>query len=83
MSVVTGRPKIKAVLLSLVVFLICGLAVATASFFAVIFLAGPHGGVLPEWTQGIVLLIAWVITIGVPVFCAVKTYRKFTNHYAP
>ena len=43
---------------------------APVCFFAVIALAGPHGSILPESLHSPVLLAAWALLLGGPVWVA-------------
>ena len=49
-----------------VVFLLALAVTATVTFFAVIFLAGPHGGVLPPSLHTAALVLGWVVVVVVP-----------------
>jgi hypothetical protein len=49
--------------------------VAVLAFFCVLVLAGPHGGVLPNFTQPAVLVTGWVIVIVAPVLVARLVWR--------
>jgi hypothetical protein len=53
------------------------LVTATAAFFAVMFLAGPHGGALPASLHSATLLVAWVIVMAVPFFCTRWVWRRY------
>ena len=63
-------------LLTAIVFIASLGTLAVIGFFAVMFLAGPHGGVLPEWLHRPFLFVAWVIVIGLPVWLAVIVYKR-------
>ncbi len=49
---------------------------ALVCFFAVMALAGPHGGLLPEWLHRPALLVAWVLLLSVPVWVARLVYQQ-------
>jgi hypothetical protein len=51
-------------------FLLALPAAGALAFFAVVFLAGPHGGVLPDWTQLWILALGWLVTLAVPLLVA-------------
>jgi len=44
--------------------------VAPVAFFGVLFLAGPHGGLLPQALQVVVLPLAWLAILVVPALAA-------------
>jgi len=50
---------------------------AAASFFAVMTLAGPHGGLLPQSMHTAVLLLAWAMILVVPIVAARWVWRRF------
>ena len=49
---------------------------AVAAFFAVIFLAGPHGGVLPPSLHTATLLLGWLCVLVVPLLVARWAWRR-------
>jgi hypothetical protein len=49
---------------------------AVAVFFAVIALAGPHGGLLPNSFETPVLIAGWAIVLVVPAWVARRTWRR-------
>ena len=64
-------------------WLVCGLVwvgftvlLAPLCFFAVMALAGPHGGILPEFLHRPVLLAAWVLLIGLPAWIALAVRQR-------
>ena len=50
---------------------------AIAVFFAVIFLAGPHGGVLPSLFETPTLVVGWLIVIAVPILVGRWAWHRF------
>ena len=50
---------------------------APVCFFAVMALAGPHGGILPESLHQLVFLVAWALLVGGPVWVASVVRRRF------
>lgn len=57
----------------------CVLALAVtapAVFFAVILLAGPHGGALPAWLHSATLLLGWFVLVAVPTLIGRWTWRR-------
>lgn len=62
-------------LLSIITFTLSFMCCGTMAIFGVLFLAGPHGGVLPTWTAGLVLLLGWTFALGVPIYLALKVYK--------
>lgn len=62
-------------ILSLAVFFVATLLCVPIAFFAVLYFAGPHAGLVPEWVEKIILLAGWLFTITVPIYLARKTYK--------
>jgi hypothetical protein len=65
--------RVFVVLLAFVVSLVL---TAASVFFAVIFLAGPHGGVLPASLHTATLALGWVLVLAIPVLVARWTWRR-------
>jgi lauroyl/myristoyl acyltransferase len=42
----------------------------------VIFLAGPHAGVLPQWAEAVVLGLGWLAVFVLPVLVARRLWRR-------
>jgi len=61
---------------SIITFFVSLALCAIIGFFAVLFLAGPHSGIVPVWSEEIVLLLGWIFTLSVPVILARKVYVK-------
>jgi hypothetical protein len=59
---------------SIATFIASLLLCALVAFYIVLFLAGPHAGIVPAWVQKIILLLGWIFTIAVPVFIARKVF---------
>ena len=51
----------------LLIYLVVSLITAFVCFFSVIILGGPHGGVLPDSFQTLVLIMGWLALITVPL----------------
>lgn len=60
----------------LLVSLITLLLIGVAGFVLVIWLVGPHGGVLPERFRPVILVLFWVSILVFPLLAARNTYRK-------
>lgn len=58
------------------VFVATLVAVATFAFFAVLFLAGPHAGLLPPFLEKVVLVLGWLSVIVLPTLAAVWVWRR-------
>ena len=71
----SGATVIRA-LLTLIAFLVTLPVIGVMTFFAVIFLAGPHGGVLPQWTEPVVLILGWSVVIVFPTLVARKVWLR-------
>jgi hypothetical protein len=68
-----------AVVIALVAYFVALAVISTIAFFAVIFLAGPHGGALPPSAEVYVLSIGWIAVIILPAVIAWlvwKTYKR-------
>jgi hypothetical protein len=50
--------------------------VAPVAFLIVIFLAGPHAGLLPETLEAVILIAGWISVLLVPVWVARKVWRR-------
>ena len=66
----------KRALFTLIAFFVAFIVTGVVTFFAVIFLAGPHGGVLPEWAGPIIFVLAWSAVIILPVVSARKVWLR-------
>ena len=69
------KPVLKVVAAALA-FLVALPVTGALAFFAVMFLAGPHGGVLPDWTHTWVLALGWLAILAVPVLVARKVWLR-------
>jgi len=54
-------------------------AVAVAAFFVVIFLAGPHAGLLPHALEVVVFVLGWLSVLALPVWTAWVVWRRGRN----
>lgn len=50
--------------------------VAALSFIVVIFLAGPHAGLLPHFLEIVVLVLGWLAVLVLPFLAAWKVWRR-------
>jgi hypothetical protein len=66
-------------LLTIIAWLVITAILLPVSFFAVIALAGPHGGVLPEYLHRPVLLLAWTILLAAPVWAACRVHQRLVQ----
>lgn len=55
------------------------LVVAAVAFVAVLFLAGPHAGLLPHWLEAVVLALGWLAVLVVPFFPARAVWRRLSR----
>lgn len=63
-------------LLTLVAAVLSFAVTGVAAFFAVLLLAGPHGGLLPAAFQPVVLVVGWVLVGTVPIVVARWAWRR-------
>jgi hypothetical protein len=66
-------------ILSLLVFLLSFSALALISFYAAIFLTGPHSDILAETIYLPVRLLLLLLVIGLPLWLAHKIFFRFKN----
>jgi hypothetical protein len=59
-----------------VVFLLALAVTAAVAFFAVLMLAGPHGGVLPSSLHAATLVLGWSVVAIVPIFAGRWAWRR-------
>lgn len=64
------------IVLSLIAYVVALAAVAVIAFFPVIFLAGPHAGLLPGWLEAVVLGLGWLAVLLLPVLAARAVWRR-------
>jgi hypothetical protein len=69
------------VLITLLAFVGSLVATAVAAFFAVIFLAGPHGGVLPASLHTATLLLSWICVLVIPLLVARWAWRRHSRSH--
>lgn len=62
--------------LTVLVYLMALIVVAVASFYLVIILAGPHGGLLPSSFETVVLVLGWLLVLVVPILPARWVRRR-------
>ena len=63
-------------LLTVAAYLGALVAVAFVAFFVVIFLAGPHAGLLPHALESVVLILGWLAVLVLPVWAAWVVWRR-------
>ena len=63
-------------LVALIAFFVLLVSTAVTVFFAVIFLAGPHGGVLPRSLHTATLALGWFCVIVIPLVGARWVWRR-------
>lgn len=64
------------VLLTIATYLAVLAAVAVLAFFAVIFLAGPHAGLLPHALEVVVLVLGWLSVLVLPLLAAWAVWQR-------
>lgn len=64
------------IVLSALAYLAALALVAVLTFFAVIFLAGPHAGLLPHWLEVVVFAAALLIVLVLPALAARWVWRR-------
>lgn len=68
------------IFLTLFVYLISLALFAITSFLIVIFLAGPHAGLLPGWIEVIVICLGWLAVLILPIVTARKVWKGKKPH---
>jgi hypothetical protein len=61
---------------TVVTYLVTITVVAAVTFFLVILLAGPHGGLLPRALEGVVLIVGWSLVLVLPFLAAWAMWRR-------
>lgn len=69
-------PRLGRVVLSAVAYIGALALVAALTFIVVIFLAGPHAGLLPHWLEIVVFAAAWLIVLVLPALAARWEWRR-------
>lgn len=64
------------ILSTLFAYLIALAVVAAVAFFVVMFLAGPHSGLLPAWLESVVLIQGWLAVVVLPVLAARWAWKR-------
>lgn len=70
------------VLATALVYTVSLAIVAALTFFAVLFLAGPHAGLFPVWLEQIIIGMGWLSIIVVPVMITIRI-RRSIGWFAP
>jgi hypothetical protein len=63
-------------LIAVATYLVTVTVVAVVTFFLVILLAGPHGGLLPRALEGVVLIVGWSLVLVLPFLAAWAMWRR-------
>jgi hypothetical protein len=58
-------------------YLVALAVTAAVTLFAVLFLAGPHGGALPSSLHSATLVVGWLVVIIVPILAGRWAWRRF------
>ncbi len=53
--------------------------IGVTGFFLMIWLVGPHGGVLPGQLRSVVLIMFWLTLLVAPFIAARRTYSKIKS----
>ena len=77
-----SKRRFVAVALAVAVFILCVPVVAAILFFPVMYLAGAHTGVFSGLLAGAVWAAGVATSILVPVWLAVRTYRRYAKSAA-
>ena len=64
------------VLWTIVAYVLSLCIVAPVVFLIVLFVAGPHAGLLPEFFEAIILLAGWLSILLLPIWVARKIWRR-------
>jgi hypothetical protein len=67
------------VLGTIVAFVLALVVTASVVIFAVLSLAGPHGGVLPQSLHTAAFVLGWLIVVVVPVLAARSAWRRLAR----
>jgi hypothetical protein len=57
--------------------------VAPAAFGVVILLAGPHSGILPAWSEPVVMGLGWLAVLVLPLLLTRKVWRRMNSDEQP
>jgi predicted membrane metal-binding protein len=66
-------------LLTIAAYLATLVVVAVVAFFVVIFLAGPHAGLLPHALEVVVLILGWLSVVVLPFLAAWAAWRRLNK----
>jgi hypothetical protein len=61
---------------ALLAYIVSLIVIAALAFVIVIVLAGPHAGLLPRWAEILVLSAGWIAVVAVPIWVAVRVYKR-------
>ena len=64
------------IVVTLLAFATSFAATAAVALFAVLLLAGPHGGLLPRSLHGAALALGWLVVLALPSWVATWTWRR-------
>lgn len=63
-------------LLTALAYLLAVVAIAALAFVVVLFVAGPHAGLLPQWLEVVVIVLGWLAILVLPVLLARTVWRR-------
>lgn len=66
----------RRVVATAVTWLAAQVLVTAATALVVLFLAGPHAGLLPQWLEAVVLGLGWITVIAAPVLIARRAWLR-------
>ena len=66
---------------ALLAFVVSLIVTATAAFFAVLFLAGPHGGALPSSLHTATLALGWLVVVVVPILVGRWAWKRLARSH--
>jgi hypothetical protein len=63
-------------LLTALAYLLSVVAVAALAFVVVLFVAGPHAGLLPHWLEVVVIVLGWLAILVLPALAARLVWHR-------
>lgn len=66
-------------LFTIAAFLVTLVVVSVAAFIVVIFLAGPHAGILPKPLEVAVVILGWLSVLVLPSWAAWAVWRRLSR----
>ena len=64
------------IVLTLLVYVVALAFIGAICFVVVMFLAGPHAGLLPAPMESAVLILGWILVLVFPVLVARRVWRR-------